>query len=147
METWYARVKWGRHTHSSHTGPTVRNAVEIDDLADDAHEAVAATDENDLSALETERAIENGLVVLDCKTSGEDAHLHHHDGHGGASDVLAVEDLDQCMSDGDVGALSAFELDLRADLDLRAHEELFVFVFVDALERCIELFVALLLGH
>lgn len=140
-------MKGEEHTHSSHTRPTVRDAVEVDNLAYDTHKAVTAADKNDLSALKAEGAVENGLVVLDGKTAGEDAHLHDHDGHGRAADVLAIEDLYQCMSNGDIGALSTFQLDLFADLDLRAHEELFIFVFVDALERRVELFVALLLGH
>lgn len=51
------------------------------------------------------------------------------------------------MPDGDVRALGAFELDLLPNFDLGAHEKLLVFIFVDALECCIELFVTLLLGH
>lgn len=87
------------------------------------------------------------MVVLDGETARENTHLHDHDGHGGAADVLAVEDLNECVPDGDVGALSAFESDLLADLDLRAHKEFFIFVFVNSLERSVELFVALFLGH
>lgn len=139
--------KGERHTHSSHTWPAVRDGVEIDDLADYSHEAVATTNEDDLSTLKTKRLVEDRLIVLDGKASRENAHLHYHDGHGSATDVLAVEDLKESMPDCNIGALGTFELDLLADLDLGAHEELFVFVFVDTLERCVELFISLFLCH
>jgi hypothetical protein len=125
------------------TRPVVGDEEDVEDLADDGHEAVETAEKQDGAALIAEGLVHDGLVGLDDVGAGELHHLHGEDDEQRAADVLAGEDGAEV---GHVLALG-LELDLLAHLGELGLDGLGAAVLVEVVHDLLGLVVAFLHGH